>query len=39
MIYERRHTKEIARSASRHVMPLYATFTLIIFLASMGCRS
>jgi NADH-quinone oxidoreductase subunit M len=37
MIYERRHTKEIAQFGGlAHVMPLYATFTLIIFLASMG---
>src|SRR5512136_2238687 len=37
LIYERRHTKEIAQFGGlAHVMPLYATFTLIIFLASMG---
>jgi NADH-quinone oxidoreductase subunit M len=37
LIYERRHTKEIAEFGGlAHVMPLYATFTLIIFLASMG---
>jgi len=37
MIYERRHTKEIAQFGGlAHVMPVYATFTLIIFLASMG---
>ncbi len=37
LIYERRHTKEIAQFGGlAHVMPLYATFTLIVFLASMG---
>jgi NADH-quinone oxidoreductase subunit M len=37
LIYERRHTKEIAQFGGlAHVMPVYATFTLIIFLASMG---
>jgi NADH-quinone oxidoreductase subunit M len=37
LIYERRHTKEIAQFGGlAHVMPIYATFTLIIFLASMG---
>jgi NADH-quinone oxidoreductase subunit M len=37
LIYERRHTKEIAQfSGLAHVMPVYATLTLIIFLASMG---
>jgi NADH-quinone oxidoreductase subunit M len=37
MIYERRHTKAIAEFGGlAHVMPVYATFTLIIFLASMG---
>ena len=37
LIYERRHTKEIAEFGGlAHVMPVYATFTLIIFLASMG---
>ncbi|HLA79588.1 MAG TPA: NADH-quinone oxidoreductase subunit M [Vicinamibacteria bacterium] len=37
IIYERRHTKEIAQFGGlAHVMPVYATFTLIIFLASMG---
>jgi NADH-quinone oxidoreductase subunit M len=37
LIYERRHTKEIAAFGGlAHVMPVYATFTLIIFLASMG---
>src|SRR5512141_928008 len=37
LIYERRHTKEIAQFGGlAHVMPIYATFTLVIFLASMG---
>ncbi len=37
LIYERRHTRMIADFGGlAHVMPLYATFTLIIFLASMG---
>jgi len=37
LIYERRHTKDIAEFGGlAHVMPLYATFTLILFLASMG---
>jgi NADH-quinone oxidoreductase subunit M len=37
LIYERRHTKEIAQFGGlAHVMPIYATFTLIVFLASMG---
>src|SRR5262245_61390015 len=37
LLYERRHTKEIAQFGGlAHVMPVYATFTLIIFLASMG---
>jgi NADH-quinone oxidoreductase subunit M len=37
MLYERRHTKEIAKFGGiAHVMPIYATFTLIIFMASMG---
>ncbi len=37
LIYERRHTKEIAQFGGlAHVMPVYATFTLIVFLASMG---
>ncbi len=37
LIYERRHTKEISEFGGlAHVMPVYATFTLIIFLASMG---
>jgi NADH-quinone oxidoreductase subunit M len=37
LIYERRHTKEIAQFGGlAHVMPVYAAFTMIIFLASMG---
>jgi NADH-quinone oxidoreductase subunit M len=37
VLYERRHTKEIAAFGGiAHVMPVYATVTLIIFLASMG---
>jgi NADH-quinone oxidoreductase subunit M len=37
LVYERRHTKEIAQFGGlAHVMPVYATLTLIIFLASMG---
>jgi NADH-quinone oxidoreductase subunit M len=37
MIYERRHTREIAQFGGiAHVMPVYATFTLVFFLASMG---
>jgi NADH-quinone oxidoreductase subunit M len=37
IVYERRHTREIAQFGGlAHVMPVYATFTLIIFLASMG---
>jgi NADH-quinone oxidoreductase subunit M len=37
MIYERRHTKEIAQFGGlAHVMPVYATLTFVIFLASMG---
>jgi len=37
LIYERRHTKEIAHFGGlAHVMPVYATLTLIIFLSSMG---
>jgi NADH-quinone oxidoreductase subunit M len=37
LIYERRHTKDIAAFGGlAHVMPVFATFTLIIFLASMG---
>jgi NADH-quinone oxidoreductase subunit M len=37
VLYERRHTKEIAQFGGiAHVMPVYAVITLIIFLASMG---
>src|SRR5436190_9441424 len=37
LIYERRHTKEIAEFGGlAHVMPVYATLTLLLFLASMG---
>ena len=37
MLYERRHTREISQFGGlAHVMPVYATLTLIIFLASMG---
>jgi NADH-quinone oxidoreductase subunit M len=37
LIYERRHTKEISQFGGlAHVMPVYATFTMILFLASMG---
>jgi len=37
LIYERRHTREISQFGGlAHVMPVYATLTLIIFLASMG---
>ena len=37
IVYERRHTREIAQYGGlAHVMPVYATFTLVIFLASMG---
>jgi NADH-quinone oxidoreductase subunit M len=37
VLYERRHTKEIAQFGGiAHVMPVYATITLILFLASMG---
>jgi len=37
LVYERRHTKEIAQFGGlAHPMPVYATFTLIVFLASMG---
>ena len=37
LIYERRHTKEIAQFGGlAHVMPVYATFTMVLFLASMG---
>ena len=37
IVYERRHTREISEYGGlAHVMPVYATFTLILFLASMG---
>jgi NADH-quinone oxidoreductase subunit M len=37
LVYERRHTRMIADYGGlAHVMPVYATFTLILFLASMG---
>jgi NADH-quinone oxidoreductase subunit M len=37
ILYERRHTKAIAEFGGlAHVMPIYATLTLILFLASMG---
>ena len=37
IVYERRHTKAIADFGGlAHVMPTYATVTLILFLASMG---
>jgi NADH-quinone oxidoreductase subunit M len=37
ILYERRHTKEIAQFGGlAHVMPVYATLTLVLFLASMG---
>ena len=37
LIYERRHTKAIAEFGGlAKVMPIYATFTFVIFLASMG---
>ena len=37
IVYERRHTKAIADFGGlAHVMPVYATVTLILFLASMG---
>jgi len=37
LLYERRHTKAIADFGGlAHVMPVYATFTLILFLASLG---
>jgi NADH-quinone oxidoreductase subunit M len=37
ILYERRHTKAIAEFGGlAHVMPVYATFTLVLFLASMG---
>jgi NADH-quinone oxidoreductase subunit M len=37
LIYERRHTKAIAEFGGlAQVMPVYATFTLLFFLSSMG---
>jgi len=37
VLYERRHTKEIAQFGGlASVMPVYATLTLVLFLASMG---
>jgi NADH-quinone oxidoreductase subunit M len=37
LIYERRHTREIAAYGGlAQVMPIYATLTFILFLASMG---
>ena len=37
VLYERRHTRAIAEYGGlAHVMPVYATLSLIIFLASMG---
>jgi NADH-quinone oxidoreductase subunit M len=37
IVYERRHTRLIAEYGGlAHVMPVYATMSLIIFLASMG---
>ena len=37
VLYDRRHTREIAAfSGLAHVMPVYATITLVLFLASMG---
>ncbi len=37
IIYERRHTRLISDYGGlAHVMPVYATFSLILFLASMG---
>jgi NADH-quinone oxidoreductase subunit M len=37
IVYERRHTREIAQYGGlARVMPVYATITLIVFLASMG---
>ncbi len=37
IVYERRHTREIAQYGGlARVMPVYATVTLVIFLASMG---
>jgi NADH-quinone oxidoreductase subunit M len=37
ILYERRHTKEIAEFGGlAHVMPVYAALTMVFFLASMG---
>jgi NADH-quinone oxidoreductase subunit M len=37
VVYERRHTREIKEYGGlAHVMPIYATITMIIFLSSMG---
>ena len=37
ILYERRHTKEIAQFGGlAHVMPVYAALTMVFFLASMG---
>jgi NADH-quinone oxidoreductase subunit M len=37
ILYERRHTREIAEYGGiSHIMPVYATITLIMFLSSMG---
>jgi len=37
LVYERRHTREIAEFGGlAKVMPVYATLTMVIFLASMG---
>jgi NADH-quinone oxidoreductase subunit M len=37
VLYERRHTRAIAEYGGlAHVMPVYATLSLILFLASMG---
>src|SRR5512132_779588 len=37
LVYERRHTRMIADYGGlAHVMPVYATLTLVLFLASMG---
>ena len=37
ILYERRHTREISEYGGiSHIMPVYATITLIIFMSSMG---
>jgi NADH-quinone oxidoreductase subunit M len=37
LIYERRHTRRSPPTRGlAHVMPVYATLTLVLFLASMG---